>query len=416
MNKNINKALALYGIYFARLYQHALKNEQNKYLKEITAIVKNKQNFNNKELIEKVRQDLIQDHKYLNKINEEIKHYPNQDELHFGVRTNKMDLILTGISVLFHNDKNIIDITNGRLPEDYDNTIYGLPKANKNTYYGSSKSTFISGAIYSIYYTITKTNINKVDIFNSPVVHVVDCPKNFIIESNYRWYYQQPYESDTNKINGFGFVHSGYSFDGSRNQKKLYPYGKKFAPQDCSSYVNKITACPELLSTIDYLGIYRTITRKGFIPSTWKLSEAAKYINLYEAIENKKDIKIGDIYFHREFNKTNTEENSLGIAGHTAIVIDVLENIVLTVGANRDMPYLEGILLQEFEINPTSLNEKAFFLRLKPEYITNLPQLPDGSSFTSLCDEYNGEKDLGSIIEIFDKIIMGQSDHQNDEI
>ncbi|UCM93008.1 palindromic element RPE1 domain-containing protein [Candidatus Tisiphia endosymbiont of Melanophora roralis] len=433
-----NKLIALIAIYKARAYQHALCNEQNKILAENKILWdKQKQTITDSTLIKSVKDKLANDLENIVSINSLVV---NNDNLPPGIQYNKMQEVLSGVNQLFINDEaNIIKIANGVLPNDYNNNIGdNLPILRSQGYYGTSKTTFSSCAIWYIYFALNnsslsklayaeefkeaterrtaadddvredsstgatnklpaevefrkRTNINAIDIFNSAITHVIAIPSSVVIPPNYSWHYIK------NGINGFGFVHSGYSFGGSLDEESLYPKGKTFEPQDCSSFVDLVTSVPVALDTSDELCIYRSYMG-GFIPQPWKDSKQASLIPLYRPVQPA-DVQIGDIYFFREFNSDHLPATSVGVSGHTTIVIDKTKEQVITVGDDRDMPTLEGIGIANFHFTGDS-NRQVFFLRLSEEYIDHLP---DPNNFKNL--NYNGVQDLAQIIKYFDQLI-----------
>jgi hypothetical protein len=386
-----NKLIALIAIYKARAYQHALCNEQNKILAENKILWdKQKQTITDSTLIKSVKDKLANDLENIVSINTLIV---NNDNLPLGIQYNKMQEVLSGVNQLFINDEaNIIKIANGILPNDYNNNIGdNLPILRSQGYYGTSKTTFSSCAIWYVYFALNNVNINAIDIFNSTITHVIAIPSSVVIPPNYSWHYTK------NGINGFGFVHSGYSFGGSLDEESLYPKGKTFEPQDCSSFVDLVTSVPVALDTSDELCIYRSYMG-GFIPQPWKDSKQASLIPLYRPVQPT-DVQIGDIYFFREFNSDHLPATSVGVGGHTTIVIDKTKEQVITVGDDRDMPTLEGIGIANFHFTGDS-NRQVFFLRLTEEYIDHLP---DPNNFKNL--NYNGVQDLPQIIKYFDQLI-----------
>lgn len=149
-----NKLIALIAIYKARAYQHALCNEQNKILAENKILWdKQKQTITDSTLIKSVKDKLANDLENIVSINTLIV---NNDNLPPGIQYNKMQEVLSGVNQLFINDEaNIIKIANGVLPNDYNNNIGdNLPILRSQGYYGTSKTTFSSCAIWYVYFAL----------------------------------------------------------------------------------------------------------------------------------------------------------------------------------------------------------------------------------------------------------------------
>jgi hypothetical protein len=80
---------------------------------------------------------------------------------------------------------------------------------------------------------------------SAPFVHITPLPDDFDIpclqlSSHFFSYPQTPKALLT--------IHNGYAFWGCRSESR-YPHGKKWGPQDCSSFVAKYTNCKMLFTT-----------------------------------------------------------------------------------------------------------------------------------------------------------------------
>lgn len=73
------------------------------------------------------------------------------------------------------------------------------------------------------------------------------------------------------------------------------------------------------------------------------------------------DILPGQIYCHRRFPAADLTMSGIGSGGHTAVVMGCYNGHIVTMGANRDMPKLEGFGLQNFSWAEEPLKQKMLF-------------------------------------------------------
>lgn len=144
------------------------------------------------------------------------------------------------------------------------------------------------------------------------------------------------------------FVHSGYAFGGHREAA----IQQKFGPEDCSSWVAKITGCPELFSTADQLQTQRVLEgEEGFVQGGWQSSQAGRaMLPLYTQAIKSSEVKPGDIFVQRAFEPTKdiADSSNLGVSGHTGFVLERSgPKSLLCVSYTRDMPYIEGFGISE---------------------------------------------------------------------
>jgi hypothetical protein len=402
-----SKNLVLAGIYDARLRQKAIEKEQNKLLEKNKKIFEEKtQDITGEQFADLVKVDIDADLVAIDQINSTISAYQDKSKLHFGVKTHKMKEILLGAKhFLGERGDNVVKFAQGQLPSNYDNEVTSeLPTLDwastditNAPYYGTSKASFVSAALLSIYFTLTNSDINKVNIFKSAITHVAPLPTDFDLNMNFRF----SYKSDGK---GFGYVHSGYTFGGHRFQESLYPHGKSLAPEDCSSWVSKMIDTSHIITTADQYCAYRINAKSSFTPpKDWEKQDMAQYlINGFDNISIDQ-VEVGDIYMHRKFKEATHGESDLGVGGHTTIVLEKpISKELKTIGANRDMPKMEAVGIQTFSLEQDALKDICF-VRVKDEYLKDLPfydiikDLPDDAL-----------QNLPKVVEYFDSKILDQ--------
>lgn len=304
----------------------------------------------------------------------------------FPLKTNKMVDILNGAKDLLKS--HLEDLLAGRLPANYElsdrlqpfkNSIDGSLR-DKDTIYGNSKASFLKVALLELKNQLlpkTEKLFSSNVLDQSAIAHIVPIPDQMSTKNlqDSKYYY-----SDDKTPQGLVTVHSGYAFGGHREQLR-YPVGKEYGPEDCSSWVAKITGHKDEFSTLHQYAAYNISRDKTCDIS--KLSNIEQDIinrltEKYEAVEihdPQQDIQPGQVYFRRGF-KESDDPNGLGSFGHTAIVIGKNdEGIVSVINVNRNMPDIEGYYISQesfkdyetFTGNNEKINWKVGFLNVKPE-------------------------------------------------
>lgn len=391
------KDLALRAIYDVRDAQWHINKEQN------TILAKNKVEFEKEKWLDvsgdKIVQDIqdiiSKDLETIKAANQKVTEYKSHpgNTVHYGIGFNKMSEILTGVQELFADESNIFKITRGELPANYDNQLTqgSLPKLSAGEFWGSSQSTFLTSAASIVNMYLTDTDKLSLEAINgSYSAYSVPYPKDLDLGIDSRYVYE---------INGqshLAFYHSGYLFGGDRPGPNAL--GK---PQDCSSFLEKITDVQTLYpgataTTADLVCIQRHHTKVGFIPEQWLKTQSGNLINLYSLTTTSE--AVGDIWVKRGFRES--PDTNLGNSGHTAIVIDAkLDGTVTTVGVNRDMPAMEGYGTQVFSSTGSGPNELIFFLEASAKAL-------EGENFNKFSEiPYCGASDLATVLDLFDKEI-----------
>ena len=287
----------------------------------------------------------------------------------------------------------ILDLAQGKMPKDFDNNIEAgkLPLLGSNEFWGSSKSTILSTAATYVNMVINEQFLNEtLDLQKSSIAHAFELPDLFQTESVNNYIY------DHEQKKYFSFFHSGYSFGGSRGDKK------EFGPQDCGTIIENYYLTNKLApqctaTTADLLCIHYSHikpTHKS-IRSDW--SGRPELVKIF-SVNKDKDDAIGSIYFWRNFNEKYPEATTLGSSGHTAIILGQNnEHEFVTIGVNRDMPKIEGFGLQSFSIDNKQENQKSFILDPTDLVLSQ-------EEFKGFSDiHYTGLSDLAGVVNYFDE-------------
>ncbi len=376
-----------------RLRQQAIKQEQDSLLhinKEITEQLF--ADMSGDAFAKKVRQDSAQDKGYIEDFNKRLSTIPDleRNQIPWAVRTNKMALTTDGVidgarTTIFGADEtNIVRLAIGVLPRECTNEIDKFPVPGPGEFWGTAKVTYLSYALLAVNFSLCGKTIQEIPL-TSAITHVSPLPVGIALNPNCRFSYSA--ETLAYKFSCFGYVHSGYSFGGYREDEKRLHYGKPFGPEDCSSWVAKTTKCPILFSTADQLCTYRATLpshlQTSFIPPEWLSGkEAQDMVTRYDAVTSS-DVQPGDIFLSRTFKRDLDPSTNLGAGGHTGIVLSKSESAVTILGFNRDMPNIDGFGIQEFPLYPvpTAENMKLImFQRVRQQRAAIIPQAPDVSS------------------------------------
>ena len=203
----------------------------------------------------------------------------------------------------------------------------------------------------------------------SPILHVSPFTKGIALDKNSRFaYHAQGGEA------GFAYVHSGYSFGGHRFEEKLYPNGKPFGPEDCSSWVAKMTRSKQLFSTADQFHAYKLSVAKGDVAHDIdKSSRVVKEILKDYAPVPIEEVRPGDLFVLRSFKMNDPSKDkmdNLGISGHTGIVLERKGDTLITGEYSRDMANnRDGFGIRERRLESSVFEENSekllVFQRLK---------------------------------------------------
>ena len=378
------------------VYRDATQQELLKFKQELRPILHDLSPSELIKLEKTVFNKLKTDKELIISLNKALEAYPAGTDATWSLKTNKMLEILDGtISFVDLNfDSFIASIKGNSELANYhiktcekDITIIANTGAS---IYGTSKASFLKTALINIYLICKGKNfLSEIDINNNdkehwidqtPNAHVTPLPDHLnpkdIKVNNLDFTQCTYFFNDAKTSKGLAFIHSGYAFGGYRNEPR-YPYqppkllGKLNGPEDCSSFIGKLTLETDQISTADLWKCYQS-KQKGYPkdPDWEKSVIGQRLIKNYSVIAPDK-IQAGDIWAMRSFDiQKDPEMKGFGKGGHTVLVVDHPNKVkkeVMTLGFNRDMPRNEGFGEQKFPMcSKPSEGKRIFFFRVSP--------------------------------------------------
>lgn len=283
------------------------------------------------------------------------------------LKTNKMPIILRRTYSFMLSETIFNPLLEGTLPRGYNIYQETVPilEMNENTLWGCSKGTNLKTILLTLFRGVLKREdaLWEIDFFNSSLVHPLPLPVGFVeklyeIAPQFKgWQYiiKGPAEESMDWILTF---HSGYSYGGHRK----YPINSfpTFAPEDCSSWVSKITGASEYISqniSYRYDLVHRDMwyAYQVYIKNESNISlNDAENAWVYESVGNRvlqyfsplepiiENIKPGTLFVTISLN-----EKQEYTGGHMGLIIEATENDNNTFEArifndNRNVPCLPG--------------------------------------------------------------------------
>lgn len=336
----------------------------------------------------------------------------------FSLKTNKLASILSGaitengVTTSFESASEIVtryydSFKTGTVPssysfhyEPYQLTLLGM---RSNTIFGNSKATCLKAALYSIRMHQTGAQrIGEIPGFNldaSACTHLTPLASGLIRacpafkESSY-------FYSDSQTPEALLFFHSGYAFGGQRGESERYPRGKKDGPEDCSSWLSKITDInANFCTTLHQLGHYRAqLVMQGHLSPfgseqgpeplsdrlQTELAELQRICDPIKISDPQRDIRPGQLFAYRTYNlRQDPQKRGMGTSGHTGVVVGFgnrgRESGLLIFAYGRQMPDAEGFGLQIIPWVKEPENRTLMFFNPKNPDIKNaaLRQMPN---------------------------------------
>lgn len=353
-----------------------------------------------------VLEKLQADEQLIQALNTSLGNFPAGTEATWSLKTNKMLEILNG-AIKFINEnfdafiKSIEDndeLTNYHIKTEKNNTT--IIANTGESIYGTSKASFFKAALINTYLIYSrKKYLSEIDVNNkgywidqTPSAHVTPLPDKLNpadIKVNGTDFTQCTYFYNDNETpQGLAFIHSGYAFGGYRNESR-YPYqppkqlGKLNGPEDCSSFIGKLTLEVDGISTADLWNRWK-YQRDGFSTSlNWENTPAGKLLIAQYVPADVSDttkIKTGQVWASRSFDtELDPEMKGDGKGGHTVLVVDGIDENekVKAIGYNRDMPNIEGFGLQSFPVH--QINKRILFFNVSPK------EAPETSESSAIC-------------------------------
>ena len=316
----------------------------------------------------------------------------------FSLSSNKLEPILTGSiteggktstfeSAAFIVENYLDTLLGGDLPVGYALDYRAdqptlLYDASSPTVLGNSKGTCLNAAMYTTLLsyrgeptladllrpqTASWQALGGFDIDGSATVHLTPVPKGIeSIEGFDRFTYRY---SDERTPQALAFVHNGYAFGGPRGEehlytKNLYPYGKAYAPQDCSSWLASLTGCASPFTTWTQLVLHRKHTGQSDPDATSQgVLDFEAVCNTVKVSDPQRDIRPGQIMAFRSFDLSKDPEmKGAGNGGHTGLVLGFnsqrQKSTVTILSYSRSMPNQEGFGVQEIAYDTESESNK----------------------------------------------------------
>ncbi len=327
---------------------------------------------------------------------------PALQQCTYPFRYNQLVPILEGTKAFLESNFTSLfrdqEIPNGYRFDTLPNEVTRMGP-NERVIYGSSKNTFLKTALLETFLaTDASRTTPRLDLMGSTLTgswidgtamaHVAPVPDMLNLEALDPRFAKFTFSyHDDETPNGLLFPHSGYTFGGDRviNNKTRIRKNKAFAPEDCSSWLEKICggSHPFTFTTGDQL--YFTRKEMGMhdkVPPEWLQSDTPpKMEATFEMVPHwqqdpQKYVKPGQIYCHRRFNLQNDPKMEAGgVGGHTALVLgfksDRENSQIVTLGYNRDMPAMEGFGVQEFPLFPSAADKTLMLFSVKGQKVSN---------------------------------------------
>ena len=396
-------------------FRDATQQELLKFKEELRTNLKNLPTDKRESLKKRILDKLRIDEKLIQALNKSLEPYEPGKEATWSLKTNKMLEILEG-TVPFIDSK--FDQFINSIEDDSELADYQIETREEDitiiansgpAIYGTPRSSFFKNALIITYLVCTdKKFLSEISlndkvcwIDQTPNAHVTPFPNQLnpkdikIKDSEIKDldFTQCTYFfNDDITSNGLAFIHSGYAFGGYRNDPR-YPYqppellGKPNGPEDCSSFIGKLTFGVDQMSTADLWKRWQ-YQRAGYPrDQVWENSTIGKLlIDNYEVIEAS-EVQPGDIWATRSFDiNIDPEMKGDGKGGHTVLVIDNVNQQEITgLGFNRDMPLnIEGFGEQPFPKYPKEGDGKRI-LFFRPKSQLQATQESNQESKSTFC-------------------------------
>lgn len=334
--------------------QSKIREDQDKFLEEAKSSHEDV-DISGDELARLTRARLDKDQESIKILTDHISDYHDKPSIPWPIRANKMSEIIEGTRDLFGDDETIVaSIASGKYPLGIDNNPDITPfctveRPEGNVFWGTSNVSFLSNALVTTAFTLLgvtlknlKTEQRSKLFADSAVLYHVPLPDDLTVSDDYSYSYTNSYNRSI-----FGFIHSGYAFGGQRENSAQ----TRFGPEDCSSWVAKMTSCRFLYSTVHQLYAYRGTTGPDWIDKC----EQELVTTKYTPVPLVEQTVPGDVYFLRAFKKdAGPSHQQAGFSGHTGILFakDFNTRQLYTLSFNRDMPHREGFGIERFPMEP----------------------------------------------------------------
>lgn len=322
---------------------------------------------------EKLREIVIhsleQDKRFFESVNQQLEagsYEVGKKGTTFQLLYNRMPIITEEALKLAQTGNIFFDVLDRQLPQGYS---IEAPKFN---YFSESNHIYSHGrrgnALKSLLLKIWQIQNDKFSLSamsqffwdswleTAPFVHITPLPDDFDIS---HLELSPHFFSDVKTPKGFLTIHNGYAFGGHRDEAR-YPKGKKWGPQDCSSFVATYTECKTIFSTYNQAQYFQEVNGFQFkhlgegIVNRWEGEKVTRQNDVYlqsvrEVLSplapnpDPQSLKPGLVHAERSYTGISSKPDIAltGTGGHTGILLGTIgsasETQVLTISANRDL-------------------------------------------------------------------------------
>ena len=431
--KDLNKKLVKVAFAQEWAFRNATQKELLKFKKKLRKHIK-KSSLTLEDVKSKLLEKLEKDKALMFALNEQLKNYPASSEAandptkaSFALKFNKMlDILNLAIDFTTNNFYPFIEsIKTGQELDNYHiktakNDITVMDNAGPSIY-GTSKGSILKTVLINAelifsgktYLSEIKPNENELNTLISFLKKCFGTNQFWIDKTSNAQVTPLPKDLDPRSIKveksdftectyfyndaktekGLAFIHSGYAFGGYRNDPRYpYPPGKPFGPEDCSSWIGKITLGIDAVSTSDLWNRWRyEYPQEGYsVPIAWINTHTAQsLISQFIPIkitDPNKDIVPGLVWAMRAFDTTEDPEmKGIGKGGHTVLLVqegvdDNDNKKVIGLGYNRSMPEIEGFGVNAFSSTDEATKRIMFFKVVQKTEEQRIPNNPTRES------------------------------------
>ena len=273
---------------------------------------------------------------------------PDYQSITPALASNKLTEVLDGEKKLVNEENFLATILSGKLPLAFSLDIDKIPiKDNeKFTIHGNSKSTYLKSLLLHICKCTQNYNLITNNIYFSTIYNLISLPEKFVNDdfTSSVFYY-----SGSVAKSALLTPNSGYAFGGCRGEVIETKGNIEGYPFDCSSFMAKVFDCNEAFSTYHLNEFYNEQLKKAHIEDYQKVSQELE--SKFDIIKTYSinGIKPGMLWCSVKFDKEDYLKEGKPIAGHTGIVLGTIDDEIIILSCNRNMPFNEGISVEKFK-------------------------------------------------------------------
>lgn len=278
--------------------------------------------------------------------------------------THKMPIVVQDALTLAQQESTFYEILNGDLPLGYSITPPPFNYFPEETHIFSSgrRGNALKCLLFRVWGLQNEANslAGLVKLFGprwldeTPLVHITPLPEGCNvpeIESSFYFF------KDSQTPKALLIINNGYTFGGHRDEAR-YSTGKKYGPQDCSSFVTKYVGCSQVFSTAHQAQYFQLVNGFQFkdlgdeVVKKWEDALPQLKNDVYiKSMQNvlqplfldntPSRLSPGLVHAERKYERKKADFNFTGISGHTGFFIGTVgsasETKALTISASRDL-------------------------------------------------------------------------------